>query len=183
MLQTICQHIVEIGGYRLVWVGFAESDAAQSIRPVAQAGFDEGYLEQLQITWSDTDRGRGPTGTAIRTGLRVVSQDFATDPIMVPWREQALKRSLAASTALPLKRQADGHTFGALTIYDDQPQGFSEDELKLLTELANDMAFGIETLQLRAVQARSDAALRASAEQHRSIIQENPLRLHIQLDL
>ena len=171
LLKAICQHIVEIGGYRMVWVGFAEPDAVQSIRAVAQAGFEEGYLEQLQITWADTARGRGPTGTAIRTGMPVVSQDFATDPTMAPWREQALKSGLAASVALPLKRQADGHTFGALMIYDDKPHAFSEDELKLLTELANDMAYGIETLQMRAAQGRSDALLRASAEQHRSIIQ------------
>ena len=41
--------------------------------PLARAGFEEGYVEALNITWADTERGRGPTGTCIRTGETVVS--------------------------------------------------------------------------------------------------------------
>ena len=35
---------------------------------LAYSGFEEGYLETLGLTWADTERGRGPTGMAIRTG-------------------------------------------------------------------------------------------------------------------
>src|SRR5512142_3138318 len=68
LLKDICRIIVEEGGYRLAWVGFAEHDAEKTVRPVAYGGFEAGYLEKLEITWADTARGRGPTGTAIRTG-------------------------------------------------------------------------------------------------------------------
>ena len=56
------------GGYRMAWVGFAEDDENKTVLPVACAGYDQGYLDQAKITWADTERGRGPTGTAIRTG-------------------------------------------------------------------------------------------------------------------
>src|SRR5262249_19243341 len=67
-LHAICRIVGDVGGYRMGWVGFAENDAAKSVRPVAQAGFEDGYLERANITWADVERGRGPTGTAIRTG-------------------------------------------------------------------------------------------------------------------
>jgi signal transduction histidine kinase len=52
--------------------------------------------------------------------------------------------------------------FGSLSIYSKEPDAFTEDEVKLLTELANDLAFGITTLRLRAMQAKAEDALRQS---------------------
>jgi hypothetical protein len=67
LLGAICRILVEPGGYRLAWAGFAEADEAKTVRPVAQADFEEGYLETVNITWADTERGRGPAGTARRS--------------------------------------------------------------------------------------------------------------------
>ena len=164
LLEAICQHIIAIGGYRLAWVGIAEQDDAKSVRSVAQAGYEEGYLEQLQITWADTERGRGPTGTAIRTGQMVVCQNILTNPLMAPWREQALQRGYASSVALPLCDPA-GHAFGAVMIYEAEPVAFADDELKLLAELVNDMAFGIQLLRLRTEREKVTAALHESEAQ------------------
>jgi nitrate/nitrite-specific signal transduction histidine kinase len=144
LLNAICRTLVEAGGYRLAWVGFAEQDEAQTVRPVAQAGYEADYLETVNITWADSERGRGPTGTAIRTGQPVVARDILTDPAFAPWREQALKRGYASSITLPLL--ANGQTLGALTIHAAEPDAFQAEEVKLLTELANDLAYGIETL-------------------------------------
>ena len=57
LAQDFCSVMVEEGGYRMAWVGYAESDEAQSIRPIAYAGLESGYLENLNLTWADTDRG------------------------------------------------------------------------------------------------------------------------------
>lgn len=66
LFQGICETLVKIGGYRMVWVGGAEGGVDKRVVPLASFGFDNGYLEQAQITWADTDRGRGPTGTVNR---------------------------------------------------------------------------------------------------------------------
>ncbi len=84
LLNRICSLVIEIGGYRLAWVGFAEQDEAKTVSPVAQSGFEEGYLETLQITWADTERGRGPTGTAIRTGQPCTANSILTNPNFTP---------------------------------------------------------------------------------------------------
>ena len=161
-LQEVCRIIIEDCRYAMVWVGFTENDEAKTVRTVASAGFEEGYLETLKITWADTERGRGPTGTAIRTGRVTVCPNMLTDPDFLPWREQAIRRNYASSVVLPLL--ADGKAFGALNIYSREPDSFSEDEVDMLTELAGDFAFGIISLRLRAAHALAEQALRESRE-------------------
>ena len=62
LLDEICRIIVEVGQYPFAWIGFAEHDADKSIRPVARAGHEDGYLAQVKITWDDSESGRGPAG-------------------------------------------------------------------------------------------------------------------------
>lgn len=148
LLEAICRVCVDQGGYRMAWVGFAEHDKAKSVRPVARAGFEDGYLERTSMTWKGNDHGEGPTGRAIRTGEPQVSHNFVTDSSMAPWRDEAIKRGYRSSVALPLKH-ASG-TFGMLAIYSDESDAFDATELRLLKELAEDLAFGIVTLRDRA---------------------------------
>ena len=158
-LEQVCRIVVETAGYRLCWVGYAEQDEARTVRPVAQAGFDEGYLKAVNVTWADTERGRGPTGTCIRTGQTAVFKNLAADPAFTPWRAEAEKRGYASSVGIPLI--ADSTTLGSLTIYAAEPDAFGDEEVKLLTELAGDLAFGVMTLRTRAERAAS-AALAAA---------------------
>ncbi len=157
LLQTICQIIVEHGGYRMAWVGFAEQDEARSVRPVAKAGFEEGYLDNLNITWADAERGRGPTGTVIRTGQPVQTRNILTDPAFAPWRAAAIQRGYGSSIALPL--HGGGRCFGALMIYAAEPDAFDAEEVKLMGELAGDLAYGIDVLRQQAERERAEAAL------------------------
>ena len=162
-LDAVCRIIVEDCGHPMVWIGFAEDDENKTVKPVAQAGFEEGYLETIKITWSDTELGRGPTGIAIRTGTPDVCRNMLTETRMAPWREQAIKRGYASSVALPLK--ADGQTSGVLTIYSREPDSFSGDEVKLLAELADDLAYGITLLRLRLAHQQSEQKLRENRSQ------------------
>ena len=57
---------------------------------------------------------------------------------------------------------ADGKVFGAMSIYSREPDSFSEDEVKLLTELGDDLAYGITAIRLRAAHAKAQEALRES---------------------
>jgi signal transduction histidine kinase len=163
LLQAICQHIVEQGGYRLAWVGCAEHDGGvRWVRPVAQAGYEEGYLQTLDIRWDDTERGRGPTGTAIRTGTTSIITHILTDPVFEPWRSEAIRRGYASSISLPLI--CDHTTLGALSVYASEPDAFDVEEVHLLTQLANNLAYGISALRSRAAREQAETALREHHE-------------------
>lgn len=163
LLNEICKLAVEIGGYMMAWVGFAENDEHRSVRPVAESGYEEDYLKSLNISWADSDHGQGPTGTAIRTGVTSVNQNCQHNPKMAPWSAPMTKRVYQSSIALPLTRE--GLTFGALTIYSAEPNAFVPEEVVLLEELASDLAYGIETLRIRTAQLNNDETLRTSLEE------------------
>ncbi len=159
LLDDICRIICDEAGYRMAWVGYAENDEARTVRPVAWAGFESGYLTDVKISWADdTEQGQGPAGIAIRSGKMLCVQDFATDPRMAPWWESALQRGYRSTIALPLKDE-NAITFGGLFIYASEPNAITSDEIRLLEELAGDLAFGITTLRTRAERRRAEEAL------------------------
>ena len=141
-------------------------DASKSVRPVAQTGFDEGYVEKLNLTWADKERGRGPVGTAIRSGEPVVVRDTLTDRNFDPWRAEAQKRNFRSVLGLPVDRRSP---FGALTIYATDPNAFDDEEINLLLGLANDLAYGIMALRGRAEQRRAEEALKESEQELRRL--------------
>jgi diguanylate cyclase (GGDEF)-like protein len=147
LLSEICRLCVERGGYLMAWVGYAEQDTQKTVRPIAQSGYESGYLEKINISWADDEHGRGPTGTAIRSGRPNVNQNILTNPAMAPWREAASQRGYQSSVALPLICEA--RVLGALNVYAHDPGAFDPEELHLLEELANDLAYGIVALRTR----------------------------------
>lgn len=173
LLNDICRIICDKAGYRLVWVGYAENDEAKTVRPVACAGVEDGYLATANITWADTERGRGPAGTAIRTGETVYVEDFTTDPRMVPWRESALQRGYRCAIALPLKDEC-GNVFGALLIYATESSAITPREIRLMEELAGDLAFGINILRARIERKRTEDALYEAQEVFRILVEKSP---------
>jgi PAS domain S-box-containing protein len=163
LLQEVCRVIVEVAGYRLCWVGYADQDGEKTVHPVAQAGYEDGYLETIHVTWADTVRGRGPTGTALRTNRPSVFQDVTTDPRFAPWRDEARRRGYSSVLGIPLL--ADQHLLGGLTIYAAEPEAFDAEEVNLLTTLANDLAYGILALRTRLERARAEEALRRAHDE------------------
>jgi len=161
LISEICRIICDEAGYRMAWVGYAENDDAKTIRPGAWAGFEDGYLVEADITWADGERGRNPSGTAVRTGKTVCNLDFSTNPI-APWCDSALQRGYHSSIALPLEDES-GNNFGVLSIYAALPNAFPPDEIRLLEELSGDLAFGVTALRARAARKQAEEALRLSA--------------------
>jgi signal transduction histidine kinase len=162
LLNEICQIIVNTGGERMVWVGFAEHNARKSVRPVAEAGVRENYLARAHITWADTARGRGPVGTAIRTGKVTLCRDTQSDPRFAPWRREASRQGYGSAISLPLMVQKQ--CVGALSIYAPLRDAFDSEERRLLKHLADDLAFGISTLRLRAERERLEREILSSVE-------------------
>lgn len=145
LMNSVCEIIVKVGGYRLSWVGLAQNDDEKMVLPVAQYGDTGGYLDTLRVTWSDTDTGRGPTGLAIRTGMPSVAQHILTDARWEPWRERALTYGYASAISLPLVDETG--IYGALVILSGEPGAFDREEMKLLEDLADNLSYGITALR------------------------------------
>ena len=164
-LNDICRIIIDDCGYSMVWIGFAEED--KKVRPVVYSGFEANYLKTLNVTWDNTEHGNGPTGIAIRTGELGICEDMQTDPKFKPWREEALKRGYNSSVGIPIVN--DGKVLGAITIYSEETDPFSEKEKELLKELSDDTAYGITTIRLRTEKEKSDKKLEESQKNYQSL--------------
>lgn len=170
LIQEICRIIIDVGGYKMAWVGFAEPNAAKTVRLVTSAGYEKDYLDKIQVSWADDPFGQGPTGMAIRTGTISLGRDFLSEPRLAPWRELALEHGLRSSVALPLV--VEGRVFGALTIYAAKPEAFDQKQLAILTELAKDMAFGITAARAHAERDHVRKTLEQKAAQLRALSTE-----------
>ena len=174
-LHTACEIVVDVCGHFMMWIGYAGQGPERRVLPVAVAGLDQGYLDSVRITWGDDEYGRGPTGTAIRTGRPVTCPDMYNDPRFELWRDRAIKHGYRSSVALPLI--AGGGTLGALTVYSAEAGAFSEEEVELLGRIASDLADGISVLRLRAAHARAEQASRESEAKLRLFIEHAPAAL------
>jgi PAS domain S-box-containing protein len=172
LLNRVCQLMTSHGGYRMAWVGYAEQDPEQTVRPVAQAGFESAYLEALKITWSDSEREPGPIGIAIRTRQPFIARKVTQDHTLASRSHATPERRCEASASVPLVR--DDRVLGALMVYADDPATFDADEVALLTELASDLAYGITALRTAAERRRAGEAVRSANQQLLNIIEFLP---------
>ncbi len=150
-LAEVCRIAVEIGGYRMAWVGYAMQDDARRIVPMAHSGVDDGYLAEIEISWAeDHSSGRGPAGNAVRNGEIVVCEDLMENPAFADWRAAAGKRGFRSVICIPLRDPV--RTFGVLCLYGTERHAPPAAELEMLQQLANDLAVGIGGI--RSIEAR-----------------------------
>ncbi|MRR54383.1 MAG: PAS domain S-box protein [Deltaproteobacteria bacterium] len=160
LLDNVCRIIAENNGYLHACIGYKENDVAKTVRYVSQAGYEDGFIEKLNISWDDSERGQGPTGTAIREGMPCLVKDCQNDPRCAPWRGQFRNYGYTSILAVPLKSGND--VLGALTVYGSEPDAFDNGETDLLVQLANDITYGIMSLRTAAEHRRSSEALAKS---------------------
>jgi sigma-B regulation protein RsbU (phosphoserine phosphatase) len=80
-----------------------------------------------------------------------------TDKRFAAWRTEALKRGYGSIIAIPVT--VKGAMFGALSIYGVEADDFPDEEVKLLTELADDLGFGVTMLRARVEQRETEAEI------------------------
>ena len=145
LLTEICRAAVEAGGYRMAWVGRVQNDAEQSIVPLAS--FGDGVQTYLETTRFSQGDGADPVGLAVKLGQPQILQNIWADAVPASWRQAARDHNFSSVIALPIS--GPDAPFGVLAIYSGGTEGFITEEVKLLEELAEDMAYGIASQGLR----------------------------------
>ncbi len=158
LLIQVCRLAVEIGGYRMAWVGYAADDERRSIIPMAHAGEEDGYLQDIQLTWAGNDpTSDGPGGRAIKEAAVVVCENIDEDPIVFRWHKEARRHGYRSVICLPLCDK--GRAFGLLGLHSAEVNEAGADEIKLLQDLADDLAFGILNIRSQNERRRMQTAM------------------------
>ncbi|MDP2136548.1 MAG: PAS domain S-box protein, partial [Candidatus Didemnitutus sp.] len=141
ILGDACRITVEQGGLMMAWIGLVD-EADGQLRVSAHFGAGPDTLEVLRQLIGKGRPGCAFTAHALATGEHGVCNDIEGDPRAEFWREAALDCGYRAMISLPLT--VFGKRVGTFNLYADQAGFFDADELRLLDELATDIAFSIE---------------------------------------
>jgi diguanylate cyclase (GGDEF)-like protein/PAS domain S-box-containing protein len=158
LLHAVCAVAVQVGGYRMGWVGLARDDERKRIEPVAHAGGSPEYLAQLRLSWSpDEPGGQGPASICVRSGRTVVLRDMRANPTFD--KVAGLLDALEFHSAIYLPLRGAERNLGLLCLYAPEVLEPGAQETQLLEAMAADLAFGLENLRTRAEQQRLQAAI------------------------
>ncbi|HZW25951.1 MAG TPA: PAS domain S-box protein [Gallionella sp.] len=158
-LHAAASVIVKEGGYSLAVIDYVDGN---ELKPMAFTGKDEGRYWAQRLARSGTKQDTLPIVRAISGGTIQICHDIASDPAFEPWRETETASGHVANIALPLI--IEGRVFGGLSIYSSETNSFDDEEVRLLKELADDIAYGIITLRAQAELRFAMQALRESEE-------------------
>jgi PAS domain S-box-containing protein len=160
LLHDVCRIAVDIGGYRMAWVGYVDAVAPAAIRRVAHVAAVLDQVTTREVGWPDGPDGPGPASTAVATGSPCIARDASGDAAHASADRASHPHGYRSAIALPLRM--DGPAIGVLEICSAEADAFDADEIAVLTELAGDLAFGINALRIRADRDRATEALRDS---------------------
>ena len=169
LLQRICQIAVELGGYAIARVGFLVGEKSGSVEVRAHAGETPAFLATLAPTW--TSGPDGPIVSGRTLGSEAVVMERLSDvPSLAKYADALRQAGLGGAIALPLRDGA--RTFGLLALYMSEGARVGVDELKLLKELAADLAFGLGAIRIRAERERAGADLLTSLKEKEALLKE-----------
>jgi PAS domain S-box-containing protein len=169
-LHAICNAVVELGGFPFCCVCLPESpDSTQWTIDQCARNAPDGQ-HPLAAVLCDPRNEHSPLLQAYRNRSIVVVRNFAEERSQTPCGRTALNHDLVSCVCLPLGMEE--HISGVLAIFSNRNSVFDDEEVELLKELGEDIAFGIHTLQERARRQSAEIALNSSEVRYRTLFEK-----------
>lgn len=152
LLKKSCELFVQHGHYGFSWIGLLDEE---KIHTVYSSDDFEKYLAPPPYAVNDPELPfyQSPTARCLHEDKTVIS-DRNHDQDLTPWRDQAEIKGFQAAIALPLRARESAKPLGTLTIYTWLREGFEQEEVAMLEELAGDLGFAISSFRHREEVAR-----------------------------
>ncbi|MEI6753709.1 MAG: PAS domain S-box protein [Paludibacter sp.] len=179
LFQTISEVAIEYGEFRMCWIGLYDIELNKLV-PVNVAGYNEGYIETLSILPGDKKTGRGPTGLAFYENRVVFCNDIETDPMMKPWKENALERGYKSSFSTPIL--SNGKPVGIITLYASEINFFEEDEKNLIENIGRNISYALDVFDSENERKSVEIALKESESKYRNLMDNSPEGITIYVD-
>ncbi|HWW31342.1 MAG TPA: PAS domain S-box protein, partial [Steroidobacteraceae bacterium] len=170
LYQRVCD--AAVSGGKLLSASVCIPDQPGVARIVAAAGVGAHEMQDARLSIEDsTPEGRGLLGSAFRSQVPCVSNDYLNDERTSHFHAQAGPAGFASGAALPLIQR--GRTIGVLLLFSDEKQAFDDEIVKLLLHMGRNVAFALDNYkreaereaaeeQLRTTQARLTRAIRGA---------------------
>ena len=141
LFRGACRIAVDAGQFLLAWIGLVDR-AEQEVRPVAWHGLGEGYVGRIPLGLvPGSVAGYGLAGMACERRTPMIVQDLLSDPHIL-LKDECAARGFRSLAMLPLL-VGDG-VAGVMALYAGDTDYFDAEEVRLLRELAGDVAFALD---------------------------------------
>ena len=146
LIDEACRIAVEHGGFGVVWIGQV-NHAAGRVDSVAWAGIDGWEFHAIEAASHGTlQGGSGLLARCIRDRLPAVESDMSAQQWpMGARRRRAVELGYRSVIILPLIVNAE--VVGLCGMMAKETDFFSDDEVRLLMDLAGDIAFALEVIE------------------------------------
>ncbi|MGA7723998.1 MAG: PAS domain S-box protein [Opitutaceae bacterium] len=160
LYDSACRIAIERGGFYLAWIGFVDTQA-NSLRVVASSGAEESFIEKLPPALGGDPSNGAAFAHVFQAGARLICNDIEHDPHMGGVREEALRLGFRALVSIPLYNENE--IVGTLNLIAGEAYFFSEEELRLLDELALDISYANEVYHHELVRRQAEDRIREQA--------------------
>jgi PAS domain S-box-containing protein len=179
LFEQSCRIAVDLGGLTMAWVGTINEE--KQVTAVAWYGHEDGYLNSTEMSTDENDSlGKGPTGRAIRNKKYSFCNDIANDPLMLPWRDEALKRRFLSSLSFPII--VNDRVKAVFTMYVSEVNYFNEKEIQLIQKLVDNIAFTLDKIELKSLRKKAKSELAESEEKFRTLVEQSMVGVYILQD-
>jgi len=177
LFKEVCDVAVEVGEFKMAWIGEIDP-ITQNVIPISVCGEDYGYLSVIKTASAEASAqgGKGPVGIAIREKKYQICNNIEEDPIMLPWKEEALKRNFHSLIAIPIKTFDE--IIGVFVIYANEKNYFDDEEISLLNNATNDVTFTLEFFEKEAMRKKAVDAVAQSEKRFYTLTEVSPVGIY-----
>ncbi len=144
LLHNLCHLAISHTPLHLAWIGKPGAD--QWVQTLAAAGATD-YLQDLRVSVDALrPEGLGPVGRCWREQTPIFDDTLIEHPALPHWAERFERFGLGGIAALPIRR--NDTTWAVLTVYQRKGHVFDHDLRSILTDLALDIGFGLDRLDM-----------------------------------
>jgi PAS domain S-box-containing protein len=160
LYRRVCEAAVH-GGKLLAACICVPGEHSADAQIVAAVGASAEKLRDVHLSIDGaTPEGRGLIGTAFRTQVPCISNDFLTDARTAHWHEAAREAGIASGAAVPLIQH--GRSSAVLLLYSAERQAFDEQIVQLLMHMARNVVFALANFKREADRKAAEEQLRAA---------------------
>jgi PAS domain S-box-containing protein len=170
LYELACRIAVEQGEFPMAWIAIRDA-VDQPLSLKASCGGTEVFIADVMRRVNSAAASPGPAGRALRDGAMAVSNDIGNDPTFF-FKDTALTLGMRACAVFPMKIGA--FTLGILSIYSAHIGYFSDEELRVLAALADDISFAVESAEQEAARKRALNELQESQRVHATLVRNLP---------
>ncbi len=162
MIASGCEHLIETKGYHSAWVALVDEDC--SFVTAAEAGLGARFVPVV---------GMMERGEFMLCGAGALEQQgvMVTGDVAAGCGDCPLSDACPTLVCMTTRLESGGRVYGILSVSIPAKVASDADEQSLLSEVADDIAFGLHRIELEGMRRQAEDALAESEGRYRSVFE------------